>query len=188
MVDRAAMTVTCSGGLRYGDLALALAREGLALANLASLPHIAVAGAVSTATHGSGDRNGNLATAVAALEIVTSDGAVLTAARGDPHFDGLVVGLGAVGALTRVTLDVEPGYQVASGCSRASSGATCSSISTRSPRADTASACSPAGQPLTRFGSRPALIRLGSQVSRTTVCSARSPPLSTATRSSASIR
>ena len=112
VVDRAAMTVTCSGGLRYGDLALALAREGLALANLASLPHIAVAGAVSTATHGSGDRNGNLATAVAALEIVTSDGAVLIAARGDPHFDGLVVGLGAVGALTRVTLDVEPSYQV----------------------------------------------------------------------------
>ena len=112
VVDRAAMTVTCSGGLRYGDLALELAREGLALANLASLPHIAVAGAVSTATHGSGDRNGNLATAVAALEIVTSDGTAVLAARGDPDFDGLVVGLGAVGALTRVTLDVEPDYQV----------------------------------------------------------------------------
>ena len=112
VVDRAAMTVTCGGAVRYGELALELAREGLALANLASLPHIAVAGAVSTATHGSGDRNGNLATAVAALEIVTSDGDVLTAARGDPDFDGLVVGLGAVGAVTRVTLDVEPAYQV----------------------------------------------------------------------------
>jgi xylitol oxidase len=112
VVDRVAMTVTCSGGLRYGDLALELAREGLALANLASLPHIAVAGAVSTATHGSGDRNGNLATAVAALEIVTSDGTAVFVARGDPEFDGLVVGLGAVGALTRVTLDVEPDYQV----------------------------------------------------------------------------
>ncbi|MGA8338846.1 MAG: D-arabinono-1,4-lactone oxidase [Solirubrobacteraceae bacterium] len=112
VVDRAAMTVTCSGGLRYGDLAIELARERLALANLASLPHIAVAGAVSTATHGSGDRNGNLATAVAALEIVTSDGTAVLAARGDPDFDGLVVGLGAVGALTRVTLDVEPDYQV----------------------------------------------------------------------------
>ncbi len=112
VVDRAAMTVTCGGGLRYGELALELAREGLALANLASLPHIAVAGAVSTATHGSGDRNGNLATSVAAVEIVTSDGAVLTAARADPDFDGLVVGLGAVGALTRVTLDVEPDYRV----------------------------------------------------------------------------
>ncbi len=112
VVDRAAMTVTCAGGLRYGDLALELAREGLALANLASLPHIAVAGAASTATHGSGDRNGNLATAVAALEIVTSDGTAVLAARGDPDFDGLVVGLGAVGALTGVTLDVEPEYHV----------------------------------------------------------------------------
>ena len=112
VVDRAAMTVTCGGGVRYGELALELAREGLALANLASLPHIAVAGAISTATHGSGDRNGNLATSVAALELVTSDGAVLTAARADPDFDGLVVGLGAVGALTRVTLDVEPDYRV----------------------------------------------------------------------------
>jgi xylitol oxidase len=112
VVDRAAMTVTCGGGVRYGELALELARDGLALANLASLPHIAVAGAISTATHGSGDRNGNLATSVAALEIVTSDGAVLTAARADPDFDGLVVGLGAVGALTRVTLDVEPDYRV----------------------------------------------------------------------------
>ncbi|HEY1518737.1 MAG TPA: D-arabinono-1,4-lactone oxidase [Solirubrobacteraceae bacterium] len=112
VVDRDAMTVAFAGAVRYGDLALELAREGLALANLASLPHISIAGAVSTATHGSGDRVGNLATAVAALEIVTSDGNVVTAARGDPDFDGLVVGLGAVGALTRVTLDVEPAYEV----------------------------------------------------------------------------
>ena len=112
VVDRDRMTVTCGGAVRYGELAIELADAGVALANLASLPHIAVAGAVSTATHGSGDRNGNLASAVAALELVTADGAVVTAARGDPDFDGLVVGLGAVGAVTRVTLDVEPAYQV----------------------------------------------------------------------------
>jgi alditol oxidase len=111
-VDLDAMTVAFGGAVRYGDLALELAREGLALANLASLPHISVAGAVSTATHGSGDRVGNLATAVAALQIVTSDGDVVTAARGDPDFDGLVVGLGAVGAVTRLTLDVEPDYEI----------------------------------------------------------------------------
>ena len=70
-------------GVRYGDLADALAGEGLALHNLASLPHISVAGAVATATHGSGDGNGNLATAVAALEMVTSDGEIVAAARGD---------------------------------------------------------------------------------------------------------
>ena len=98
--------------LRYGDLAPVLDAEGLALHNLASLPHISVAGAVATATHGSGDRNGNLATAVAGLELVTSGGEIVTAARGDADFDGLVVGLGALGAVTRVTLDVEPAYEV----------------------------------------------------------------------------
>ncbi|HUJ34508.1 MAG TPA: D-arabinono-1,4-lactone oxidase [Solirubrobacteraceae bacterium] len=112
VVDCDAMTVTCGGAVRYGELAVELARERLALANLASLPHIAVAGAVSTATHGSGDRNRNLAGAVTALEIVTSSGGVVRAVRGDPDFDGLVVGLGAVGAVTRITLDVEPAYDV----------------------------------------------------------------------------
>src|SRR4051794_13387522 len=111
-VDRAAGTVTFGAALRYGELAAALAEAGLALHNLASLPHIAVGGAVATATHGAGDRNGNLATAVAALELVTSDGEIVTAARGDAAFDGMVVGLGALGAVTRITLDVEPAYEV----------------------------------------------------------------------------
>ncbi len=112
VVDHAAGTVTFSGGLRYGELAGALQAEGLALANLASLPHLSVAGAVATATHGSGDTNGNLATAVAGLELVTASGELRTVARGDADFDGTVVGLGAVGAVTRITLDVEPAYQV----------------------------------------------------------------------------
>ena len=79
-----------------------------ALHNLASLPHISVAGAVATATHGSGNTNGNLATAVAGLELVTSGGEIIEASRGEPDFDGLVVGLGALGAVVRITLDVEP--------------------------------------------------------------------------------
>jgi xylitol oxidase len=112
VVDRGQMMVSVGGAARYGELIQRLRREGLALANLASLPHIGVAGAISTATHGSGDRNGNLATAVAGLEIVTSNGDVLMTARGDPEFQGLVVGLGAVGALVRVMLDVEPAYEV----------------------------------------------------------------------------
>jgi len=105
-------TVTVDAGLRYGELAGALHREGLALHNLASLPHISVAGAIATATHGSGVGNGNLATAVAGLELVTSTGEVLRTARGDADFAGLVVGLGALGAVTRVTLDVEPEFTV----------------------------------------------------------------------------
>ncbi len=111
-VDRHALTVSLSGAVRYDRLAGELDRAGLAFANLASLPHIAVAGAIATATHGSGDGNGNLATAVAALEIVTSDGNVLKIGRGDPDFEGAVVSLGALGAVVRVTLDVEPAYEV----------------------------------------------------------------------------
>ena len=98
--------------MTYGDLAGVLSHEGLALHNMASLPHISVAGAVATATHGSGDASGNLATAVAGLEIVTSGGELVTASRGDADFDGLVVGLGALGAVTRLTLDAEPAYDV----------------------------------------------------------------------------
>jgi xylitol oxidase len=111
-VDHEAGTVSCNAALKYGELAVALAGEDVALHNLASLPHISIAGAVATATHGSGDANGNLATAVRSLELVTSAGDVVTASRGEADFDGLVVGLGALGAVTRVTLDVEPGYEV----------------------------------------------------------------------------
>jgi xylitol oxidase len=112
VVDRAARTVSFNAAKKYGELVEALSAEGLALHNLASLPHISVAGAVATATHGSGDANGNLATAVAGLELVTSGGEVIESSRGEPDFDGLVVGLGALGAVTRITLDVEPAYRV----------------------------------------------------------------------------
>ena len=112
VVERVAGTVSFGAGMTYGDLAAVLSHEGLALHNMASLPHISVAGAVATATHGSGNASGNLATAVAGLEIVTSGGEIVTASRGDADFDGLVVGLGALGAVTRLTLDVEPAYDV----------------------------------------------------------------------------
>jgi xylitol oxidase len=111
-VDRGAGTVTLGGGVKYGELVEVLNDEGLALHNMASLPHITVAGSISTATHGSGVRHGNLATAVAGLELVTSTGEVVRVSRGDPDFDGMVVGLGALGVITRVTLDVQPAYEV----------------------------------------------------------------------------
>ena len=111
-IDPEAMTVTVGGGVRYGELARELVRHDLALHAMASLPHISVAGAISTATHGSGNTCGNLATVVRALELVTSEGDVLKAQRGDTDFAGMVVGLGALGVLTRVTLDVQPVYFV----------------------------------------------------------------------------
>jgi xylitol oxidase len=98
--------------MRYGELALALDAEGWALHNMGSLPHIGVAGATATATHGSGDANGNLSTAVRALRYVGADGEVRDVARGHADFPALVVGLGAYGLVTEVTLAIEPSYRV----------------------------------------------------------------------------
>jgi xylitol oxidase len=110
--DRAAVTV--GAGTRYGELAERLQAAGWALHNLASLPHISVAGACATATHGSGDANGNLATAIAAIEMVTADGEVTVLRRdadGD-RFRAAVVGLGALGIVTRMRLDIIPTFNV----------------------------------------------------------------------------
>ncbi len=111
-IDPDARTVTVGAGMRYGHLARALEAEGWALANLASLPHISIAGAIATGTHGSGDAVGTLSSAVAALELVTGAGEILTLRRGDPAFDAAVVSLGALGVVTSVTLDIEPSFEV----------------------------------------------------------------------------
>ncbi|MGW2624926.1 FAD-binding protein [Micromonospora taraxaci] len=111
-VDHERGQVTVSGAMRYGDLARQLHTQGYALANLASLPHISVAGAVATATHGSGQTHGNLASAVAALELVTADGDLLPVDRDTDRFAGMVVGLGALGLVTRVTVDVVPAFEL----------------------------------------------------------------------------
>jgi len=114
-IDDTARTVTVGAGVKYGQLAPVIDARGCALHNLASLPHISVAGAIATATHGSGIHNGNLATAVAALEIVTADGQFLQLSRkrDGEHFLAAVVGVGALGVVTSVTLDLQPTYQVA---------------------------------------------------------------------------
>ena len=112
VVDHAADTISFNAALKYGELVQTLNEEGVASHNLASLPHISVAGAVATATHGSGETNGNLATAVVGLELVTSRGEIIEISRGEPDFDGLMVGLGALGAVTRITMDVEPAYEM----------------------------------------------------------------------------
>jgi xylitol oxidase len=111
-IDAESETVSFSAGLRYGDLGIVLQREGWALRNLASLPHISVAGAVATGTHGSGDRNGTLSRAVSGLVLVTASGALRSITPADPEFDGAVVSLGALGVVSRITLDIEPTFQV----------------------------------------------------------------------------
>lgn len=113
-IDEKTKTITVEAGVRYGQFAPELDKKGYALHNLASLPHISVAGACATATHGSGVKNGNLASAVTAFEMVTANGDVVNLSRekdGDV-FNGAVVGLGALGIVTKVSLNIEPTYQV----------------------------------------------------------------------------
>ena len=111
-VDTAARTVRVSGGVRYAELARIVHTHGLALPNMASLPHISVAGSVATGTHGSGVGNGSLAAPVREVEIVTADGSLVTIGRGDDRFDGAVTSLGALGVVTALTLDLEPSFAV----------------------------------------------------------------------------
>ena len=113
-LDPETRTVTVNAGITYGQLCPYLHTRGFALHNLASLPHISIAGACSTATHGSGEKNGNLATAVSALEIVTAAGEVVKLSRqiDGEAFRGAVVGLGALGVITKITLDVQPTFMM----------------------------------------------------------------------------
>lgn len=112
VIDDASETVSFSAGVRYGELGVVLQAAGWALRNLASLPHISVAGAIATGTHGSGVNNGTLARAVTGLDIVTASGEVRSIGPVDPEFDGAVVSLGALGIVSRITLDIEPTFDV----------------------------------------------------------------------------
>lgn len=111
-VDHTTMTASVAGGLRYGEASIALQAQGVALEAMASLPHISVAGAVATATHGSGDRSANLAAAVVGLELMTANGELRVLGQDHPDLPGAVVSLGALGIVTRVVLDVVPTYDV----------------------------------------------------------------------------
>jgi xylitol oxidase len=117
-IDQERQAVTVSAAIRYGELAARLHQAGYALHNLASLPHICVAGACATGTHGSGNGNGSLATAVSAVEMVTADGELVTVSRAEGNhraggeFPGTVVALGTLGVVTSMTLDIEPTFTV----------------------------------------------------------------------------
>ena len=113
-LDREHNTVTIEAGVRYGELGRWLHEKGFALHNLASLPHISVAGACATGTHGSGDKNGNLATAVSSMEMVTANGEIIVLSRekDSEHFHSAAVGLGGLGIVTKLMLDVSPTFEM----------------------------------------------------------------------------
>lgn len=112
VIDKDRAIVSVPAGMKYGELAVALNDRGWAIHNMASLPHISVAGAIATATHGSGVGNGNLATAVRGLEIILPDGNIKRVTLEDPDFAGFVVGLGLVGIVSSVDLAIEPTFNI----------------------------------------------------------------------------
>lgn len=111
-IDSSGKSVTVNSGIKYGQISPFLHNKGFALHNLASLPHISVAGACATATHGSGEKNGNLSTAVSAMEMVTAAGDLVKLSRekDGEKFKAAVVNLGALGVVTKVTLDLQPTF------------------------------------------------------------------------------
>ena len=111
-IDEDARTVSVPARTRYGDLARQLQDSGWALSNLPSLPHISVAGSVATATHGSGNANQSLASAVTAVNLITGTGDQVRIDHTSPDFAGVVVHLGALGVVTELTLAIEPTFDV----------------------------------------------------------------------------
>jgi xylitol oxidase len=112
VVDTEARIATMGAGTRYGLVAPELDDAGFALHNMGSLPHISIAGAIATGTHGSGTTLGSLSAAVRGLEFVGPDGVTRVVRRGDPDFGGSVLHLGLLGVVTRVALEVQPTYRM----------------------------------------------------------------------------
>jgi len=112
-IDEEEETITIESGVRYGDFSPYIHQNGFAIHNLASLPHITVVGACTTATHGSGDGNGNMATAATALELVTANGDIHTIRKSDgDEFNGIIVGLGAIGIITKISLKLQKTFNM----------------------------------------------------------------------------
>jgi xylitol oxidase len=111
-VDSEKKSVLVAAGLTYGELAPVLHAQGWALSNMASLPHISIAGSISTGTHGSGIKNQNLANQVLALDLVTAEGELRHIDRANPAFNALVVGLGLGGIVYQYELKIEPTYEI----------------------------------------------------------------------------
>ena len=106
------MTATVPGSWTYSQVGNMLNNAGVALKNMGSLPHISLAGGTATGTHGSGDRNQILAAEVSSIEMVTADGSLITVDSDMAEFGAVAVGLGALGIITTMTLDVVPAYQM----------------------------------------------------------------------------
>jgi len=111
-VDEKTRTAVVEAGITYGELCPVLHERGLAVHNLASLPHVTVAGAVATGTHGSGLKNKNLGDSVVGIDIVDKSGALVSLKRGDVDFLGAVCSAGSLGVVVRLTLQLIPAFRI----------------------------------------------------------------------------
>lgn len=111
-IDETTRHVKVSSSLKYGEIVQTLDAKGWAISNLASLPHISIGGSISTATHGSGITNKNLASQVAAFEYVDASGNIQYVEESDQDFSALLVGLGMAGIVTFYWLKLEPSFKV----------------------------------------------------------------------------
>ena len=113
-IDRDAGLARVEGGIVIRDLSERLAAEGLALENLGDIDVQTVSGAISTATHGTGERFGNISSQVESVELVTADGSVVECSReSDPDlWRAARVGLGSLGAISALTFRVVPAFTI----------------------------------------------------------------------------
>ena len=113
-VDTDARTATVQAGISIKELNRQLALHGLAMSNLGDIAYQSIAGAISTATHGTGINYGNLATFVTHMTLVCADGSTLRcSSEADATlFRAAQVSLGALGVISTVTLRCEPAFNL----------------------------------------------------------------------------
>ncbi len=112
-VDPETGEATIWAGTRIADLGESLLTQGRALANQGDIDRQAIAGAVSTGTHGTGRKHGSFSAAVRAVELMRPDGELVTVDAAEPErLRAASLSLGLLGVLTRVTLAIVPAYKL----------------------------------------------------------------------------
>lgn len=111
-LDAATGDVTVEAGCPLHVLLDVLASRGRALPIVGSVSAQTLAGVTATGTHGSSTRIGNISSGIVGAELVNGLGEVITIGRDDPHLAGLRVHLGALGVITKLTLQTVPAFKL----------------------------------------------------------------------------
>ena len=114
-IDNLANTVTVQAGIQLSKMNLILQSNGLAMQNLGDITYQTIAGAISTSTHGTGIKLTGIANQVVALRLVLADSSVVdcSATSNAELFNCARVGLGALGVISTVTLQLVPAFNLA---------------------------------------------------------------------------